>query len=196
MDRLRITDTQWAKMAPHRLGKPRYKQTEGCVTFFYRFDSEDTPPIQLRLKVEINTREHFVVCGFTRRPSTVSSRWFEGACDIPTYHLDELLGTKLRALYRPKKGRGLFDLGLVLKDGAADPDRIVWASSAYIDHGGHEITRVVRGKHQGQTARPSVHSGYRATARRRILLGHDAAAACVSSALIARLPGAPWKSGE
>ena len=41
------------------LGKPRYKQTEGRVTFVYRFDSEDLPPVALRLKVETNTREHF-----------------------------------------------------------------------------------------------------------------------------------------
>jgi nucleotidyltransferase AbiEii toxin of type IV toxin-antitoxin system len=39
------------------LGKPQWKQTEGRVTFVYRFNSEDTPPIPLRLKVEINTRE-------------------------------------------------------------------------------------------------------------------------------------------
>jgi hypothetical protein len=27
------------------LGKPRYKQTEGRVTFVYRFDSEDVSPV-------------------------------------------------------------------------------------------------------------------------------------------------------
>ena len=30
---------------------------------------------------------------------------------IQTYQLDELLGTKVRALYQRKKGRDLFDLG-------------------------------------------------------------------------------------
>jgi hypothetical protein len=34
------------------LGAPRWKQTEGRVTFVYRFSSEDTPPIGMRLKVE------------------------------------------------------------------------------------------------------------------------------------------------
>ena len=34
------------------LGKPQWKQTEGRVTFVYRFESEDTPPLCLRLKVE------------------------------------------------------------------------------------------------------------------------------------------------
>ncbi len=31
------------------LGKPKWKQTEGRVTLTYRFDSEDTPPMPLRL---------------------------------------------------------------------------------------------------------------------------------------------------
>jgi hypothetical protein len=30
----------------------------------YRFDPEGQPPNKLRLKVEINTREHFAVFGF------------------------------------------------------------------------------------------------------------------------------------
>ena len=38
------------------LGKPQWKQTEGRVTFVYRFDSEEVTPIRLRLKVEINSR--------------------------------------------------------------------------------------------------------------------------------------------
>ncbi len=38
------------------LGKPKWKQTEGRVTFAYRFDSQDVPPLGLRLKVEINIR--------------------------------------------------------------------------------------------------------------------------------------------
>src|SRR5690625_1805236 len=37
------------------------------------------------------------------RPFSVTSRWFEGAGEIPTYELDELLGTKLRALYQRRR---------------------------------------------------------------------------------------------
>jgi predicted nucleotidyltransferase component of viral defense system len=123
------------------LGVPRWKQTEGRVTFVYRFDSEDAPPIRLRLKVEINSREHFSVHGFTSVPFAVSSRWFEGSCQITSYELDELLGTKLRALYQRKKGRDLFDLATALKNPAADPGRVVAAFSEYMKHGGHVITR-------------------------------------------------------
>jgi hypothetical protein len=61
------------------LGKPQWKQTEGRVTFVYRFNSEDTPPIPLRLKVEINTREHFVVYGFKQIPFRVHRAGSRGA---------------------------------------------------------------------------------------------------------------------
>lgn len=123
------------------LGEPRWKQTEGRVTFIYRFNSEDTPPIGLRLKVEINSREHFAVHGFTRIPFGVSSRWFEGSCQITSYELDELLSTKLRALYQRRKGRDLFDLATALKNPATEPDRIIAAFLEYMDHGGHKVTR-------------------------------------------------------
>jgi predicted nucleotidyltransferase component of viral defense system len=123
------------------LGVPRWRQKESSVTFFYRFDSEDTPPIRMRLKVEINSREHFAVHGFTSIPFAVSSRWFEGSCQITSYELDELLGTKLRALYQRKKGRDLFDLATALKVPAVDPARIIAAFSEYMDRGGDYVTR-------------------------------------------------------
>lgn len=63
------------------LGKPQWKQTEGRVTFVYRFESEDAPPLRLRLKVEINSREHFSVYGLTVPPFAVASRQLKHAID-------------------------------------------------------------------------------------------------------------------
>jgi len=123
------------------LGKPRYKQSEGRVTLTYRFDSEDTPPLPLKLKVEINSREHFAVCGFKSMRFSVASRWFGGACDVLTYELDELLATKLRALYQRRKGRDLFDLAVALESQSVDPARIVAAFREYMEHGGHRVIR-------------------------------------------------------
>ena len=105
------------------------------------FASEDMPPLRLRLKVEINSREHFSVYGFKREPFAVSTRWFEGACEIGTYALAELLGSKMRALYQRKKGRDLFDLAITLEKAAVDPDRIVAAFSEYLARDGHRVTR-------------------------------------------------------
>lgn len=123
------------------LGPPKWKQSAARVTFVYRFESEDAPPLRLRLKIEINSREHFTAFGFVHKSFKVSSRWFEGACAICTYELDELLGTKLRALYQRKKGRDLFDLAIALKKSDTNPDRVITAFSRYMQHGGHTVSR-------------------------------------------------------
>ncbi len=85
------------------------------MTFIYRFDSEIAPITPLRLKVEINTREHFSVHGFETKRLEVNSPWFSVAASLRTYCLEELLGTELRALYQRKDGRDLFDLALGLQ---------------------------------------------------------------------------------
>jgi len=136
MKALRETLDSW-------LGKPQWKQTEGRVTFNYRFLSEDPTPIPLRLKIEVNTREHFTAYGFQSLPFSVESRWYTGACDIITYELDELLGTKLRALYQRRKGRDLFDLSTALRQSKADPARVIEAFTLYMTEGGHRITRAL-----------------------------------------------------
>jgi hypothetical protein len=80
------------------LGIPKRKQSEGRVTLTYRLESEEGLP--LKLKVEINSREHFSILGFARRQFSVDSRWYRGSTTIQTYQLEELLGTKVRALYQ------------------------------------------------------------------------------------------------
>jgi len=75
----------------------------------YRFNSE-YEQIRLRLKLEINCKEHFNVLDWEEIPFEVESEWFKGKSKIKTYNINELLGTKLRALYQRSKGRDLFDL--------------------------------------------------------------------------------------
>jgi len=89
--------------------KRKVEQTEHNNTVVYSFDSEIPPVIKMKLKVEINTREHFTVLGFKEVPFQVKNSWFSGDCKIVTYELEELLGTKLRALYQRSKSRDLFD---------------------------------------------------------------------------------------
>ena len=64
--------------------------------------------------METNTREHFSVQGLQQLPFEVKSSWFNGDCNLTTYKLEELLGTKLRALYQRRKGRDLYDLFIAL----------------------------------------------------------------------------------
>jgi predicted nucleotidyltransferase component of viral defense system len=79
-------------------------------TIVYRFEPEDPSINTMRLKIEINTREHFNVLGLKQIPYKVENSWFSGECMLTGYELEELLGTKLRALYQRRKGRDLFDL--------------------------------------------------------------------------------------
>ncbi len=79
-------------------------------TVVYRFDSEMQPVTNMRLKIEINTREHLNILGLREIPYEVENSWFSGQCRITGYEPEELLGTKLKALYQRKKGRDLFDL--------------------------------------------------------------------------------------
>jgi predicted nucleotidyltransferase component of viral defense system len=122
------------------LGTPKRKQAEDSVTLIYRADSEIPPVIPLKLKVEINTREHFSVLGYLEEPFSVDSRWFSGNCKLTTYNLDELRGTKLRALYQRRKGRDLFDLWLGLTLGKANPNTIVQTFRKYMETEGHSIS--------------------------------------------------------
>lgn len=176
------------------LGKPKWKQTEGRVAFVYRFDSEDAPPVPLKLKVETHTREHFTVYGLKHVPLAVSSGWFEGSCRIQSYELEELLGTKLRALYQRKQGRDLFDLATALEQSNVDPARIVAAFSAYMEHEGHSVTRAQFEENLTLKLRDPLF-----TADISPLLAADvtwdieAAAPVVSSRLIELLPGDAWK---
>jgi len=92
------------------IGKASVEQKINNTLVKFRFESE-TPPIhQLRLKIETNCREHFSVMGYRQVPFEVNNSWFSGRCNLVTYPLEELLGTKLRALYQRKKGRDMFDL--------------------------------------------------------------------------------------
>ena len=179
------------------LGAAQWKQSRGRVTFGYRFMSEDNPPMRLRLKVEINTREHFAVFGFTGVPFAVESRWYSGTAVIPTFELDELLATKLRALYQRRKGRDLFDLATGLADERSDAERIVAAFREYMDRDGHRVTRAMFEKNlAGKLGDPQFGADMSALPRQGRRWRAEEAARTVSERLISLLPGEPWKGGR
>ncbi len=176
------------------LGRPGTKQGQDRVTLLYRFDSDLHPVGRRRLKIEINTREHFDVLGIDRRPYGMSNPWFEGNATTTVYHLDELLGTKLRALYQRNKGRDLFDLAIALDTPGVSPERVVRCFQGYMEHG------------EGRVSRARFEANLAAKTRDRSfsedvdpLLAHgtawnfEAAIRAVSEKLVALLPGRPWK---
>ncbi len=108
------------------------KQKANNNTIMYRFTAEGPPAVRLRLKIEINCREHFSILGWHSVPFEIKNDWFSGSCDITTYHLDELLGTKLRALYQRKKGRDLFDLFYAGQHAELNFEKIIFCYREYI----------------------------------------------------------------
>jgi len=122
------------------LGQPSYTATAQSAKLLYRFAAETTPELQQRLKIEINTREHTPAFGMVDMPFSVQSRWVEGTVTIPTYAIDELMGTKFRALYQRKKGRDLFDIDFALRHGNLDCQRVLTAFTHYMQQQGARIT--------------------------------------------------------
>ncbi|MBX9827477.1 MAG: nucleotidyl transferase AbiEii/AbiGii toxin family protein [Xanthobacteraceae bacterium] len=92
-----------------------------------------------RLKIEVNCSEHEPVfkiadIPFEAGPDTVMLR---------TYDIDEMLGTKLRALLQRDQSRDLFDLDRALTGSSLshvpDPDRIVHAFRRYMEAEGSAV---------------------------------------------------------
>jgi predicted nucleotidyltransferase component of viral defense system len=92
------------------LGKPIVKQKKNNNTLLFKTESTYPPENSLKLKVEINCKEHFSVNDLRKVPYEIQNTWYSGKCDIVTYDFNELIGTKIRALYQRRKGRDLFDL--------------------------------------------------------------------------------------
>ncbi len=176
------------------LGTPRWRQSRGRFTLSYHFETTFAPVSTKRLKVEINTREHFSVLPIDRHPFRVDNPWFSGTAELPTYHLDELLGTKMRALYQRKKGRDLYDLWIALQSGGVTGERIVDCFGRYMNHDGLTVSRA---QYEANLAAKLRTTAFLEDIRPLIStdISYDplAAAEFVGNELVSRLPGEPWK---
>ncbi|MEX0812461.1 MAG: nucleotidyl transferase AbiEii/AbiGii toxin family protein [Chitinophagales bacterium] len=114
--------------------KRTVKQKLNNNTILYRYNAEFPPKIRLRLKIEINCREHFNVLGWEEHPFEMQSDWFSGTAQITTYKIEELLATKLRALYQRKKGRDLFDLYYAFDKLNPDIDKLLYCYEKYMGY--------------------------------------------------------------
>lgn len=87
---------------------------------------------RIRLKIETNIVETDSFLPRITRPYAVDSRWWSGSADVSTFQIEELMSTKLRALYQRRKGRDLFDLWHVLNDLRPDEQLIVDGLAHYM----------------------------------------------------------------
>jgi predicted nucleotidyltransferase component of viral defense system len=117
------------------MGDASINQSRDNNTLIFKVAAESVMPLSIRLKIEINCREHLSELGFRMHPFEVRSSWFSGQCEIMTYELEELLGTKLRALYQRRKGRDLFDIHAALNHmHGMDIDKLIACYRRYMDY--------------------------------------------------------------
>lgn len=122
------------------LGEPKVKQKRSNNTLVFRLESSVPPVLPIKLKVEINCREHFNILGLEEVDFSMENLWFSGSCKIKTYKLDELIGTKVRALYERRKGRDLYDLYKALQNPELNPDNVIFCFKGYMKWEGKNPT--------------------------------------------------------
>lgn len=88
--------------------KPKVKQTDRSVKVIFSFTASSGET--RKLKIEINVRETLPQKTPLAIPYSVESDYFTGKTKITAFNREEMIGSKIRALYQRNKGRDLFDL--------------------------------------------------------------------------------------
>jgi len=88
--------------------KPKLKRTNSSIKLIYSYQAitQETR----KLKIEINVRETLPFEELVKVPYEVKTGFFSGKADVLLFNREEMIGTKIRALYQRRKGRDLFDL--------------------------------------------------------------------------------------
>lgn len=120
------------------LGDPARQLTRRSAKLIYKYEAIDKMPA--KLKIEINTTEHLQVHPLRKERFVVNSGWFSGSSDVITYSMDELIATKLRALYQRRKGRDLFDLWHVTNSKLIDINQVIDIFGKYCKHNNVHIS--------------------------------------------------------
>ncbi len=125
------------------LGPCKREQAGHSMHLVFRFTPETDPQSTLKLKVEINTREHGSLLGVRSYPSAMENGWYQSQAEIVSFAAEELFGTKLRALPQRRKNRDLFDLAQGLEQLAFNVDKLVASFDHYLALEGKTITRAM-----------------------------------------------------
>ncbi len=178
------------------LGTCRRKPAKHTMHLVFQFAPEVAPESKLKLKIEINTREHKSLYGIKRYPFALDNRWYRAKTEIVSFAPEELFGTKLRALLQRRKSRDLFDLNVGLKQPAMDPARIITCFEHYLALEGNPISRAVAEQRMlekltrslEEDIAPLLPSGVAFTADDAIWAFNT-----IWRTLITRIQGDPWK---
>lgn len=178
------------------LGPCKREQSGHSMHLVFRFSPEAEPDARLKLKVEINTREHECLHGFRKYSFEVASPWHSARTEIISFAPEELFGTKLRALLQRRKNRDLFDLNEGLVHLGMDLDRLIASFEHYLALEGKPISRAAAEQRMLEKLARSLTEDIAPLLPVGIEFGDRHALAAferVWDSLIARIKGDPWK---
>ena len=178
------------------MGQCKREQADHSMRFVFRFAPEAQPETTLKLKVEVNTREHGNLFGIQRYPFGVENSWYRAKTSILSFAPEELFGTKLRALLQRRKNRDLFDLHMGLQQLSMDPDKLIASFDHYLTLEGKPITRAMAEQRMLEKLTHSLIEDIEPLLPAGVRFKQEDALAAFDSVwtvLIARLKGEPWK---
>ncbi|AIL66007.1 hypothetical protein NOVO_08425 [Rickettsiales bacterium Ac37b] len=177
------------------LGEPQRRITERSVKLIYRYEAINLTP--KKLKIEINITEHFHIYELEKHEIVIKNPWFEGKAKIVTFSINELMGTKLRALYQRKKGRDLFDLWIAIKNNLIDCNLVIDAFAKYCAKDGINISRAIFEKNFiEKIANQEFQYDINNLINAETYWNFDEAVDLIQNKLIKGLPGEPYKMKE
>ena len=135
----------WASL---RLAVRNAARPSRILRCIFRVPSVATPGMQLTIEVEVNVSERVPKYPLQALPFTVQYRGQALRTSLISYNIDEMLGTKMRALFQRKNGRDLFDLYWALTSQSVMPVSVQGIVAAFEHYMDDEDTRVPRSEFQ------------------------------------------------
>ena len=181
------------------LGKCSYDKAPHSTHLVFKFIPEANAASPLKLKIEINTREHESRFGLKRYPFEVKSDWHNAQVEILSFEPEELFGTKFRALLQRNKNRDLFDLNEGLVRGGLNRDRILDCFLHYLNLEGHPISRANTEERMLKKLNRSLTEDIAPLLPTGVRFEESDAIAAfgrIWAELIRKIPGESWKSSK
>jgi predicted nucleotidyltransferase component of viral defense system len=131
----------WAtlRLAVRNAAKP--SRILRCI---YKVPSVSEPQRELTVEVETNVSERLPKYPLQRLPFDLDFRDQRLQSTLVSYNINEMLGTKMRALFQRQKGRDLFDLYWALTTESVLPVKVEDIVSAFQHYMREEDTKVPR----------------------------------------------------
>ncbi len=178
------------------LGKFNRDRAGHSVHLLFRFTPEDGTETQLKVKIEINTREHESHWPIKQYPFVMENDWYTGQSDISSYEPEELFATKLRALLQRRKNRDLFDLHQGLLQLALDTNKLIQCFAYYLEVEENTISRAIAEQRMLEKLTRSLTEDIEPLLPLGVTYNEDHALTAFNTVwfnLINHLPGEAWK---